>query len=102
MSDILLFISVMTHFFTMLRLDSLSVKIGAFGLAMDFVNFINKDTDINILMNILDMSFTMYTIRLYKELGLRDEERGATISLILTLVYNSMLLSGIRDKYLLL
>ena len=102
MNLILLFISVMTHLLTMLRMDTLSVQIGSFGLVMDFINFINRDADIDVLMNILDITFTVYTIKLYRERGLDKDAQGATIALVLGLVYNSMVLTGIHDKYLLL
>lgn len=74
--------------------NSVTRNLNIVGILIALVSILNNDDDLDFLINVLDITFTVYSLRLYKRLGMNEEAKGTTISLVFSLVLNAVYLQN--------
>jgi hypothetical protein len=87
--------SILVSVYNIIMFDnSVTRNLNIAGILIALVSILNDDSDLDFLLNVLDITFTVYSLRLYKRLGMNEETKGTTISLAFSLVLNAVYLQN--------
>ena len=87
--------SILISVYNIITFDnSVTRNLNIVGILIALISILNDDSDLDFLLNVFEITFAVYSLRLYKRLGMNEEAKGATISLVLSLVLNAVYLQN--------